>query len=116
MAPAYSSDEVADIDLDKRLWLPDAGKRWADRGGKRVMSTTREPAGAGQRCFSSERIACPPASSGRAIWSSTWASMPPAPRRARRSGRTLLCQQRPTVLGRAPHATWKFEVTAVMSK
>lgn len=80
------------------------------------MSTTREPADVEQCCSSFERISCPSTSLESAMRSSTWPSMPPAPRRMRRSGRVLLCQERPTTPWEVPHATQKSEVTAVMTK
>lgn len=47
VVPMHGSDEVADIDLDKGLWLQIAGKPWADGGGKHAVSTTGMPAGEG---------------------------------------------------------------------
>lgn len=89
-------------------------KWWS--GGKYITSTTREPADVAQCCSSFERISCPSTSLESAMRSFTWASMPPAPRRMRRSGIVLLCQEGPTALGEVPHATQKSEVTAVMTK
>lgn len=36
--PMHDSDKVADIDLDKGLWLQISGKHWADGGGNHVCA------------------------------------------------------------------------------
>lgn len=64
VVPMHDSDEVADVDLDKGLWLQISRKQWADGGENHVVSTTGVPAGE-EQCYSSS--SCPFAFLWRAV-------------------------------------------------
>lgn len=96
--PMHDSDKVADIDLDKGLWLQISGKHWVDGGGNHVVCTTKVPACEGQGCSSSEWVSCLFAFLGRAVRSSTWTSLSPQPRGPGGVGRDCCADRDPLLL------------------